>query len=347
MHQLASRRPPPIHPKSCRRCRPSDADPRKTQAPLPDAAAPPVSVVIPAYNRAATIRTAIESVLRQTYSDFELIIVDDGSSDGTLDAAAAVTDPRLRLVANPTNTGAAGARNTGVAHARGTWVAFQDSDDEWLPLKLEKQMARLAEKPEAIAAYCGLLTLGGLVDRPGERLRLRYVPNPAQSPAEGDLRVPLLRRNMISTQTLVVRRDVFAELGGFDQALPAEEDWDFALRLAGRGPIALVDEPLVQQRFSPNSLTGFLDRRLKAHDMIVEKNRALFDGRPGLLARQYYVLAGDNRQAGHLAASAGYLARARRLAPANPRYWAMSAYIALLRTIAPFGGRSFLEHLRK
>ena len=104
----------------------------RPDAPTPPVS-PPVSVVIPAYNRAATIGAAIDSVLRQTWEDFELVVVDDGSTDGTLAAARAVTDPRLRVVAAPHNLGAAGARNLGVAEARGTWIAFQDSDDEWLP----------------------------------------------------------------------------------------------------------------------------------------------------------------------------------------------------------------------
>ena len=108
---------------------------------------PPVSVVIPAYNRAPTIGAAIDSVLRQTFTDFELVVVDDGSTDGTLTAARAIADPRLRVIAAPQNMGAAGARNLGVAEARGTWIAFQDSDDEWLPEKLAKQMARLATPP--------------------------------------------------------------------------------------------------------------------------------------------------------------------------------------------------------
>ena len=183
----------------------------RPDAPTPPVS-PPVSVVIPAYNRAATIGAAIDSVLRQTFTDFELVVVDDGSTDGTLAAARAVTDPRLRVVAAPHNLGAAGARNLGVAEARGTWIAFQDSDDEWLPEKLARQMARLATPaPEGAGwgagwggCYCGLLTVGALDARPGARTTLRYVPDPAVTRVEGDILEPLLVRNMISTQTLVV-----------------------------------------------------------------------------------------------------------------------------------------------
>jgi glycosyltransferase involved in cell wall biosynthesis len=306
-------------------------------SPIPPPA-PQVSVVIPAYNRAAAIAAAIESVLRQTWGDFELIVVDDGSTDGTLAAAAEVKDPRVRLIANPRNMGAAGARNTGVAEARGTWVAFQDSDDEWLPGKLEKQMARLAANPDFVAAYCGLLTVGGLDARPGERTELRYVPDPSVKPAEGDILEPLLERNMISTQTLVVRRDIFLALGCFDEATTPIEDWDFALRLAHRGPIAFVDEPLVHQRFSPNSISRWTRRRHESRQHLVAKNMPLFASRPHLLARQYYILASDNRKAGDLAAARRYLALARKTHVLSPRPWAMSLYVAGLSLLAPFHG---------
>jgi glycosyltransferase involved in cell wall biosynthesis len=307
--------------------------------PATPAAAPPVSVVIPAYNRAATIAAAIESVLRQTYSDFELIVVDDGSTDDTLAAAAQVRDPRVRLIANPRNTGAAGARNTGVAEARGTWIAFQDSDDEWLPRKLEKQMARLAPGTAYVGAYCGLLTLGGLDDRPGARTRLRYVPDAGVEPADGHILPALLRDNIISTQTLVVRRDLFLELDRFDEETTPIEDWDFALRLAARGPIAFVDEPLVHQRFSPNSISRWAARRLTSQERVVAKNLALWDDRPDLLAWRYYVLAGGHRRLGNLDAARHYLALARRTHPTNPRPWAMSLYVAGLGLFAPFQGR--------
>ena len=269
--------------------RPSPAD----AAPGTPPVTPPVSVVIPAYNRAATIGAAIESVLRQTWEDFELVVVDDGSTDGTLEAARRIADPRLRVIAAPHNMGAAGARNLGVAEARGTWIAFQDSDDEWLPEKLAKQMARLAANPDFVGAYCELLTVGALDARPGERTTLRYMPDPSVKPVEGDILEPLLVRNMISTQTLVVRRDVFLALGCFDEATTPIEDWDFALRLAHRGRVAFVDEPLVHQRFSPNSITRGTRRRTKSRARLVTKNMELFASRPHRLAWQYYILASD------------------------------------------------------
>jgi glycosyltransferase involved in cell wall biosynthesis len=304
---------------------------------------PPVSVVIPAYNRAASIGAAIDSVLRQTFTDFELVVVDDGSTDDTLAAARRITDPRLRVIAAPHNMGAAGARNLGVAEARGTWIAFQDSDDEWLPEKLAKQMARLATPADSttgstnwVACYCGLLTVGALNARPGERTALRYVPDPSVKPVEGDILESLLVRNLISTQTLMVRRDLFLALGCFDEETTPIEDWDLAVRLACRGPIAFVDEPLVHQHFSPNSITRWAKRRRESQQRLVTKNMPLFASRPHLLAQQYYILAGDSRKAGDLAAARHYLAFARKTHPADPRPWAMSLYVAGRSLLAPF-----------
>ena len=293
---------------------------------------PTVTVVVPAYDRAASIRPALESVLRQTWRDLELIVVDDGSTDGTPDVVRGIEDPRLRLIETPHNMGASAARNLGVAEARGTWVAFQDSDDEWLPRKLEKQMARLLAPGAAyVAAYCGMLILDEPDDAPrkgGGRLAPRYFPDPEERGLEGDMLPALLRRSLISTQTLVARRDALEAVGGFDPALKALIDWDCVLRLAPLGPIAFVDEPLALQSFSPNSITRDRAKKLASQIQILAKHAALFAPHPALEARHRYVIAGGHRLAGDLAGARAAIARARALDPGNPRYWAMSLLIA-------------------
>jgi GT2 family glycosyltransferase len=295
---------------------------------------PSVAVVVPAYNRAATIRPAIESVLRQSWRDLELIVVDDGSTDGTPEAARAIPDPRLRLIETPRNMGASAARNLGIAATRATWVAFQDSDDEWLPLKLEKQMARLlAPGADHVASYCGMLILDephDCANRPAHRLRPRYFPEPEEPTVDGNILHALLRRSLISTQTLVARRDRLLEIGGFDPELPALIDWDCVLRLAPLGSIAFVDEPLVLQRFSSNSITRDRARKLASQIHILKKHAPLFARHPALAARQHYIVAGGHRQAGDISAARAALARARALQPGNPQYWAMELRLAIL-----------------
>jgi GT2 family glycosyltransferase len=296
----------------------------------PEPPAPPVSVVLPAYNRAGTIRAAIDSVLRQTFADFELLVVDDCSTDGTREVVAEVRDPRLRLIAMPANRGAAAARNAGIGEARGAWVAFQDSDDEWLPLKLEKQMARLAE-PGFVAAYCGMLVIGRPDGRDGARPEVRYVPRPDIAVVEGDILPSLMRASILSTQTLVARRDALVTIGGFDESFRALIDRECALRLARLGPIACVDEPLVLQRFSANSITRETALRAEAKTRLVEKHLDLLRGHPGHLAELYYSIAHDRRTSGDLAGARRALAAARALRPLSPRYWAMTGYLLTFR----------------
>ena len=291
---------------------------------------PAVSVVLPAYNRAGTIGAAIASVLRQSWTDFELLVVDDGSTDGTAEAAKAQIDPRVAVLATPRNLGAAGARNHGIAAARAPWVAFQDSDDEWLPEKLARQMARLLE-PGApwIAAYCGMIIVGALETRPGARTAVRYIPDASIGTPEGDILPEASRTSFISTQMLVVRRAELEAVGGFDENLRALEDWELVLRLAARGPFAFIDEPLVLQRFSVNSITRDRARLARARAGIIAKHRALFGRDPAVLAQHYRTLASEHRRLGDVAAARTELAEARKLRPIDPRLWMLSAYLGL------------------
>jgi glycosyltransferase involved in cell wall biosynthesis len=286
----------------------------------PTVSPPTVSIVIPAYNRSASICPAIESVLAQTWTDFELLVVDDGSTDDTLEQARKVQDPRLHIIESPQNGGAAVARNLGVAQSRGEWIAFQDSDDEWLPTKLEKQMARLlAPGADYVGAYCGMLILGWLDDKPGDRLRVRYEPKPGIALVDGDIVTSLTRGNMISTQTLVVRRDKFLELGPFDADTTPIEDWDFVIKLAQNGQIAFVDEPLVHQRFSPNSITRDQTRAHASRVRLVEKHMDVFARQPKRLALQYRNIGSGYRLKGNMAEARRYLRMAAMLDPTNPR----------------------------
>jgi glycosyltransferase involved in cell wall biosynthesis len=300
---------------------------------------PTVSVVIPAYNRSATIRPAIESVLRQTWTDFELIVVDDGSTDSTVEAIHAIADPRIRILATPRNLGASGARNLGICEARAPWIAFQDSDDEWLPRKLEKQMARLlAPGANYVAAYCGMVILGGPDEWPA-RHRVEYIPRPRWpvEALEGAILPTVLRASLISTQTLIVRRDRLLEIGGFDEEIRILVDWECVIRLAQIGSFAFVDEPLVLQSFSLNSLTRDAANRPTTRMRIVEKHRAVFERHPSALAFRFHEHAGSLRQTGDLPGARAYLRKACALAPRQWRYWAMLAYLSLLAPLGQWG----------
>lgn len=299
---------------------------------------PTVSVVMPAWNRVGSIRMAVESVLRQTFTDFELLVVDDGSTDGTMEALSGITDPRLRCLANPRNMGPGAARNTGTHAARGEWVAFQDSDDEWLPQKLEKQMARLsaALSPDVVACYTGMAILGQSEHSPNGRTILSYIPGPEQRIVDGDLEEALFAHSFISTQMLMARRSTLLDIGGFDETLRALEDWDCAIRLAQRGRFVFVDEPLVIQTFSDNSITRSRPRWLEARIRIVEKHSTALSALPHILAGHHVVIAGEQRRTGDLAAARTSLASARRLRPYSLSVWARTARLLGL-SILPHG----------
>jgi glycosyltransferase involved in cell wall biosynthesis len=291
---------------------------------------PSVSVVIPAFNRVGTIRAAVESVLSQSYTDFELLVVDDGSSDGTMDRLADIDDMRLRLLSNPRNMGVSAARNTGIWNARGAWVAFQDSDDEWMPRKLEKQIARIASLgPDCVGGYCGMTIVGSPSTLPSETPSERYYPDETLGIREGNIGSALLRTSLISTQTLVARHDLLTRIGGFDEALPALVDWDCVLRLARLGPFAFVDEPLVKQYFSENSITRSREKRAFARERIVEKNIDLFRQHPEILAKQYRSLAGEKRRLGNLSGARSAMRKALSARPFDVRLWAIFSYLSV------------------
>ena len=213
-----------------------------------------VSVVIPCFNGARYLGEAIDSALAQTHPDVEVIVVDDGSTDGTPAVVSGYGD-RLRCVRQP-NRGLAGARNAGIRHARGPYVAFLDHDDRFLPDKLARQAAVLDARPDAGLVYCGW----HFIDADGARL-----PPTGWDVREGDVTVDLLRGNIMHPATVVVRRTALDAAGGFDEGRTGLEDWDLWLRMAVRGVRwACVDAPLLEYRVHPGQMHRHgADRRLR------------------------------------------------------------------------------------
>lgn len=275
-----------------------------------------VSVVIPCHNREDTVVEAVQSVLDQGWPDLEVIAVDDHSTDATVAVLNTIRDPRLRVVANTGAPGVSVTRNHGVRLSNAPWVAFQDSDDVWLPSKLAKQMARL-EGSDYVAAYCGMLVKADA--RPETPVQKRY-PDPSITPLDGDILPSLVRGSYLSTQMLVIRRDVFDRVGGFDESLQALVDWELMLRVAQEGPVAFVDEDLVVQRMSENSITRSSRKRLDAQATILEKHMALLAGYPGVLAHHHHRLAGAHRDFGEFAQAASHAYVAWRTDPARLKY---------------------------
>lgn len=228
---------------------------------------PSVSIVIPTYNRADTIEAAIRSVLQQTFSDFEVIVVDDASTDDTLTVLETIVDPRLIVVKAPSNGGGARARNLGLERATAALVAFQDSDDFWLPTKLASQVDLLTKAgPGCVGVFCSFIYLAGE--------RVAILPS-TTAITPGDVATQLYRRNLISTQTLLARRADLEAIGGFDPAMPRFQDWELCIRLARRGSLHHDPVPQVLVRSMPNSISTRFEAGLDARRRILDLCRRI------------------------------------------------------------------------
>lgn len=220
-----------------------------------------VSVVIPAYNSMKYLPETLESVLRQTFTDFEVLIIDDGSSDNIMQWASGLTEPRLKLISQE-NQGVSVARNTGITQARGEYIAFLDSDDLWEPTKLEKQVICLDDHPTVGLVHTWMV----LVDKQGKSTG-RVMP----SQAEGDVWKQLTEKNTIACSSVMVRRCCFETTGVFDRNLRFAEDWDMWIRIASCYPFAVIKEPLYYYRQLPNSLSKNREVMLEAFQLVIEK----------------------------------------------------------------------------
>ena len=199
-----------------------------------------VSVVIPAYNRAEAIGTALDAALAQTVTDLEVIVVDDASTDATVEIAQSYADPRVRVVRHDTNRGGNAARRTGIAAGTSRFIAFLDSDDSWEPTKLERQLRRLEEAGDDYGlCYCWF----DFILDDGRRL-------PAlRGTSEGVAVRELWTSNIIGTFSVaLVRRAALEAVGGPDPGLPSCQDWDLYLRMNERTGMCVVPEVLVSYR---------------------------------------------------------------------------------------------------
>ncbi len=194
-----------------------------------------IAVVIPAYNAEATLPQTLASVLAQTWTDFELIVVNDGSQDGTLAILEGVADPRLRILSQQ-NAGPQGSRNRGLAAVTSPYVAFLDADDLWAPEKLASQLAALEANPAAAVAY----SWTDVIDGAG-----RVIGQGDRAQVEGMVFKSLLEGNFLgSGSNPLIRTAAIRAVGGFDEAIVAGQDWDMWLTLAAVYPF--VGVPQVQ-----------------------------------------------------------------------------------------------------
>ncbi|MCC9309791.1 glycosyltransferase [Kitasatospora sp. RB6PN24] len=213
----------------------------------------PVSVVIAAYNAAPTLGAALSSALGQVPRPAQVIVVDDGSQDGTARVAAAFPEV---LVVRQRNQGPSAARNAGIRESSQPWVAFLDADDVWLPGKLARQLAALGEHPHAVLLAGDWVR--ELPEGPGGAVVGPALDQPVLSRVVGYRDVLVLNR--FQTSTVLVRAEVLGRVGGFDPALDGAEDWDLWLRCARHGTVIKLDAPLAVYRDEPGGYSKDLGR---------------------------------------------------------------------------------------
>jgi glycosyltransferase involved in cell wall biosynthesis len=274
---------------------------------------PRVSVVLPVYNRAHLLERSLGSILAQTYRDFQVIVVDDASTDNTSEVVEQFRDPRVRYLRHQNNKGAPGSRNTGIMNAKGEFVAFQDSDDEWKPDKLAKQMARFDADPRLTVVYSGVLR--------HDDDRLTYIPDRHIKKREGDISHALLRENFVSTVTLIVRRRGLLEVGGFVEDLPRFQDWELAIRLSQAYSFGLVDEPLVDVYPTPGNITSDGPAGILALEKILGRHYDVISGDPEALARFFFKIGFFRGLYQHGENARPYLVKAVKTAPWRPYVW--------------------------
>ncbi|TMA63898.1 MAG: glycosyltransferase [Deltaproteobacteria bacterium] len=255
---------------------------------------PITSVIIPTYNRWPLVVEAVDSVLAQSFQDIEIIVVDDGSTDGTTNRLAKF-DGRLRLFTT-TRRGVAAARNFGVSQAQGCYVAFLDSDDLWLPGKLETQIAFLDRHPEIQICQ---------TDEIWVRNGVRVNPKAMHRKPSGDIFVRSLDLCLISPSAVMMTRELFQCIGGFDESFPVCEDYDLWLRVTSVYSVPLIPEALVVKRGGhadqlSRSLWGMDRYRVLALQKIL---RSGLDGVPrtaarDVLRRKVLILAQGARKRG-------------------------------------------------
>ena len=195
---------------------------------------PLVSVIIPTYNRCSSIGRAIESVLSQSYMHREIIVVDDGSTDGTMGLLETFGD-RIRVL-HQNNRGVSAARNSGIRAAGGVFIALLDSDDSWMPEKLEQQVGFFRTNPQAMICQTEEIWI-----RNGKRIN----PKRKHQKFSGMIFEKTLPLCLVSPSAVMIRRSLFDEVGFFDESLPACEDYDLWLRITWKYPVHLIDTPLI------------------------------------------------------------------------------------------------------
>ena len=293
-----------------------------------------VSVIIPTYNRAHLIGKAIQSVLNQTYQDFEVIVVDDGSTDNTEEVIKEFQkkDKRIKYIKHEKNKGYPKALNTGIKAAKGEYIAFQDDDDEWLTEKLEKQMKVFENAPAKVGVvYTGFWRI--------ENNKKIYIPYSWVKQKEGNIHKGLLKGNFIGTPAALVRKECFEKVGMFDERLPCLQDWELWIRISKHYQFRYINSPLMNSFYTPGSVNNQPPIiHAKAMKLILSKHFNDFAEDRNLLSKHYFDIGHELCLNNNFKKGKIYLIEAVKKYPFNIKY---------LLTILSLFGQSIFNKTRK
>jgi glycosyltransferase involved in cell wall biosynthesis len=222
---------------------------------------PKVSVIVPAYNAMKYLPETLDSILKQTFTNFEVLIINDGSSDNIIEWCTQITDPRVKLISQQ-NMGLSSARNTGIKYSQGEYIALLDSDDTWVKTKLAKQVEFFKNHPSVDLVHTWIELMNEQSISTGRILK---------SSAEGNVWQQLLQQNAIACLSVMVRRHCFETVGGFDEKLRSLEDWDMWIRIAINYKFGVIKEPLAFYRQIPTSMSKNYQVMAESFDLVIEK----------------------------------------------------------------------------
>ena len=258
-----------------------------------------ITIIIPTYNRANLLSRAIKSVLNQTFKDFELIVVDDGSTDNTAEVIKKFQeqDKRIRYIQHDKNKGTAATRNIGIKAAKGEYIAFLDSDDEWFPEKLEKQVSLFEHSLRKNLGFvsCNYLEF---YSESGREVLYR-VPRHKSS-----LKVLLESNTLCNSSNVMIKKEVFDNVGHFDEKIKIGEDWDMWIRIAQKYNFDFVEEPLFKYYIHQNNIMKTTSNLRKEKDIeyIFQKYKEYYKADPKLYSIRLryegtsYILVGEARK---------------------------------------------------
>jgi glycosyltransferase involved in cell wall biosynthesis len=273
-----------------------------------------VSIIIPTYNRSGFIHSAITSILSQTFQDYEIVIVDDGSIDNTESVVDSFSCAKIKYIKHDSNRGEATSRNTGIKHSHGEFIAFLDDDDEWMPEKLDRQITLMSQHGKQVGGiYTGILT----IDRDSGDLVEQIIPQ-----KRGYIYDDLLVENCVFTpSTVLLRRECFTKVGLFDRNITYGPDYDMWIRIAKEYQFEYIKEPLVKYYIHKNRLSGNYEKFIAGAETILVKYRDILATHKMAHSRHLFELGVAYCECGRALSGKRALMKAIYLYPWEWRYY--------------------------